>query len=208
MIFLKQAVAVTVQIGPLVDAGDGATPETAVAFAAGELDLYKAGTGAGVDISGRTAAHIAGGVYSLNLLAADTDTLGPLAIVARDTAHRPWRLDAQVLGANAYDALCGGDLLWTDAREVEGSTDAAANLRRGAQATQFFTVGSGSIATRIATDLTETANNHWAGRTVIAISGTLRGQAADITAYSGTTKELTVSGFSTAPTLGDQMLIV
>ncbi len=208
MILLRQATAVKVHIGPLVDAADGFTAETAVAFTANELDLYKAGAAAAADISARTVAHVAGGVYALDLVAGDTDTLGPLIVVARDAAHRPWRLEAVVIGANPYDSLCGGDRLWVDAREIDGSGDAATNLQSGAIAIKRFTVGSGSTTTRVATDLTETANQHFTGRTVVFLTGTLALQAQTVIGYNGATKEITVAGFSTAPTLGDTALIV
>lgn len=208
MLLLRQATAVAVHIGPLVDATDGFTAETGVTFAANEIDLYKAQSAAAVDISGRTVAHIAGGVYRLSLIASDTDTLGPLAVVARDSAHRPFRLNAAVVNPNWWDAMFGGDLLWTDAREIDGSIDAAANLRRGALATVPLTVQTGSSSARVATDLTEGTNDHYNGRTIVFITGALAGQAASILDYNGATKELTVSSMTEAPSNGDLAVIV
>jgi hypothetical protein len=208
MLILRQATAVIVHIGPLVDATDGFTAETAVAFAASELDLYKAQATAAVDISGRTVAHIAGGVYQLSLLASDTDTLGPIAIIARDAAHRPFRLNAAVVNPNWWDAMFAGDALWVDAREVDGSLDAAANLRRGALATVPLTVQAGSSSARIATNLTEGTNDHYNGRTVVFITGALAGQATTVLDYNGATKELTVASMTEAPSNGDLAVIV
>ena len=121
MLFLKKDTAVTVIVGPLVDATDGFTPETAIALAAGEADLYKHNSGARLDINGRTFTHVAKGVYTLALLASDVDTLGNLSIHITDTAHRPFRLDAVVMSAHAFDSLCGTGNLSADVKMIDGN---------------------------------------------------------------------------------------
>lgn len=252
MLLLKQNAAATLHVGPLVDATDGYTAETAVALAAGEADLYKHGAAAQADVSGRTWAHVAGGVYTLALLAGDTDTLGTLVLVIRDAAHRPFRLEAMVVPANTYDSLVGGteklaadvqeiggnaasgfltgatmlkadvtqigssavanfvsgSALNADVTKIGGSAAAADNLEASALAIVIGTVQSGSSTTSIVTDLTETTNDHYNGRVIVFTSGTVAGQAAAIADYAGSTKTITVSALTEAPTNGTTFVIV
>lgn len=154
MLFIKKDTATTVIVGPLVDATDGFTPETGIGLAAGEADLYKHNSGARLDISGRTFTHVAKGVYTLALLASDVDTLGNLSIHITDTAHRPFRLDAIVLSAHAFDSLCGTGNLSADVRTIVGN-----------DATAFLTG-----TTMLKTDVTQIGGN--------AIAGFLTGTAA------------------------------
>lgn len=62
--------------------------------------------------------------------------------------------------------------------------------------------------TAFVTDLTETTNDHYVGRTVIFTSGALLGQASTIAGYDGTTKTLTVTALTEAPADNDTFEIV
>lgn len=206
--FLKQSTAVIVQVGQLVDATDGFTPETAIALAAGEADLYKHGVAAvSTDISGNTLAHIGDGVYALTLTAGNTDTLGMLSVVISDTAHRPFRAAWMVMPANVWDSLFGADYLQVDVEQVDGNAGAATNLSLGARGLVSFTVSTGSSNTKITSDLTEATNDHYNGRTVTFLTGALAGQQTSISDYNGTTKEMTVPTMTDTPANGDIAVI-
>lgn len=205
--YLRQSTAVTVMIGPLVDATDGYTPETAIALAANELDAYKQNSATTVDLSGNTWAHVARGMYSLALTASNTDTAGLLSVIMLDTACRPFRADFIVLPTQVWDSLFAGDLLQVDVTQIAGSTSAATNQSSGADCLVTGTVVSGSSTVTVKTDLTEATNDHFNGRTVVFQTGLLAGQAAEITDYSGTTKALTVSQLTEAPAAGDTFVI-
>lgn len=62
--------------------------------------------------------------------------------------------------------------------------------------------------TVIDTDLTSTVTDVYAGRTLIAMSGTRKGEGTRITGYNGTTKELTVTQMTGAVASGDLLDIV
>jgi hypothetical protein len=58
------------------------------------------------------------------------------------------------------------------------------------------------------TNLTEATDDHYNGRIVIWTSGVLVGQATNITDYNGTTKMLTYTAITEAPTAADTFIIV
>lgn len=62
--------------------------------------------------------------------------------------------------------------------------------------------------TQMTTNLTEATDEHYTGRTLIFISGVLAGEATDITAYNGTSKMLTYTQITDAPSNGDEFIIV
>lgn len=124
--FLKQSTSVIVPIGPMVDATDGFTLETAIALATTEAYLFKHG-GLAIDAGTNTwSAHLGGGMYNLTLTASNTDTLGLLSVEVHDSAARPFRISFMVLPANIYDSLIGGtDKLQIDLTEISGNAVAA-----------------------------------------------------------------------------------
>lgn len=81
------------------------------------------------------------------------------------------------------------------------------NLARGAEALVLGACESGSTTTNIVTDLSETTNDHFNGRTITFTGGALYGQSTDITAYNGTTGALTVTALTEAPANTDQFVI-
>ncbi len=231
MIFLKKDTAVKVPVGPCVDATDGATLETAIAWATGEAQLIKHDAAAIVNIGTNTwSAHLGGGMYNVSLTASDTDTLGALTISAHDAAMRPVRVQAMVLASQVWDSLFSTDLLQVDATQINGNATsgmlsgttalnadmvkisgdsvAADNLEESATGIVTGTVSTGSTTTRVTTALTEATNDHYNGRTIVFVTGNLAGQAASITDYNGAAKELTVSAMTEAPANGDTFVIV
>lgn len=109
MQFLKQNTSIKVAMGPFVDATDGFTLETAIAFATTEANAIKSDAAAVTDIGINTwSAHLGGGYYNVTLTAGNTDTLGMLVLEAHDTAARPVRREFMVVPANIYDSLIAG----------------------------------------------------------------------------------------------------
>jgi hypothetical protein len=208
MRFLKQSTAVLLQIGPFVDATDGFTAETALTPSSSDVELWKHNAVTAVNIFNRTWVHLGNGIYTVTLLTTDVDTAGPLSIHGHISGARPVWHEFMVLPATSYDAIVGGSPLPADMLRVNGNASAAGNLVFGALAIKPVTIGSGSSTTRIATNLTESAGDHWNGRTLAFVSGALAGQASTITDYNGSTKELVVNALTTAPVSGDIAVIL
>lgn len=208
MRILKQSTAAIVTLGPFVDATDGFSLEEGLTASANQVGLRKSGSTIAVDLAARSWTHRGQAVYSVSLTTTDTDTAGPALITASMTGARTVTHEFNVLAATAYDALVSGTQIPADVTKIGGNATAAVLATFTALGAKNFTVGSGSTTTRIATDLTESASSHWSGRSIVFISGNLAGQAASITSYNGSTKELTVGALTAAPTVGDIVVIV
>ena len=212
MHFLKQSTSVKVVVGPFVDATDNVTPETGVTLgAADQAEILKHDATAVTDISSNTFAAITSGdgLYNLTLSTTDTNTLGMMRVYIADASVcLPVTADFMVLPANIYDSFVGGtDTLEVDTIAISGDTTAADNLERGAEGLVLGAVSTGSSTTTVVTGLTEGTNDHYNGRTITFTSGSLAGQSASITDYDGTTKTLTVSTMTEAPSNTDTFVI-
>ena len=208
MRFLKISTSVIVQLGPFVDATDAVTAETALSPSSTNVRLYKAGGTTAVDIYDATWTHIGLGMYRVTLTTSHTDTAGPLMIVAQISGARPVVHEFMVLPATTYDMMVSGTALPANMTQLVGNSTAATLMVFGALGLKNFTVGSGSTTTTVETDLTEATNDHWNGRSIVFISGSLAGQAATISDYNGTTKAITVAALTSAPIAGDIAVIV
>ena len=208
MRFLKISTSVIVQVGPFVDATDAVTAETALTPSSTNVRLYKAGGTTAVDIYDATWTHIGLGMYRVTLTTSHTDTAGPLMIVAQISGARPVVHEFMVLPATTYDMMVSGTALPANMTQLVGNSTAATLMVFGALGLKNFTVGSGSTTTTVETDLTEATNDHWNGRSIVFISGSLAGQAATISDYNGTTKAITVAALTSAPIAGDIAVIV
>lgn len=208
MRFLKISTSVIVQVGPFVDATDAVTAETALTPSSTNVRLYKAGGTTAVDIYDATWTHIGLGMYRVTLTTSHTDTAGPLMIVAQIAGARPVVHEFMVLPATTYDMMVSGTALPANMTQLVGNSTAATLMVFGALGLKNFTVGSGSTTTTVETDLTEATNDHWNGRSIVFISGSLAGQAATISDYNGTTKAITVAALTSAPIAGDIAVIV
>ncbi|CAB4144026.1 hypothetical protein UFOVP469_7 [uncultured Caudovirales phage] len=196
---LKKSTEVVVHIGPLVDATDMVTVETALTLGSGYAELYTAGATSATAIHANTWAHISGGVYRLTLTSSNTSIVGPLLIHIHPVGAVPIVLRADVLGDTAFNTLTTGSALAANVTQINSDATAAANLASSALGIQTLTVQTGATTTSIPTNLTQTDNNFFAGRTLVITSGTLKGQATTISAYNGTTKYLTVAALTEAP---------
>lgn len=131
---LRQSTATTVVVGPFLDDTDGRTAESALTVASIDVDLYKhAATAVSTSItpaasgSDNDMVHTANGHYSIELTAANTDTLGRLRLSFNVAGALPVWEDFVVLPANVYDSLYGSDRLQVDAVEISGDATAADN---------------------------------------------------------------------------------
>lgn len=105
MLLLRQATAVTIALGPFVDATDGFTAETALTLTQADHRLSKNGGAFAQKNDSSSSSHMENGHYSCALNATDTDTLGRLVIVVNESGARPIRLEYMVVSPNVYDSL-------------------------------------------------------------------------------------------------------
>lgn len=116
---------------------------------------------------------------------------------------------------NAIDGNTSG-LTFTVANQVDanmiaisGDSAAADQLEESATTIVFGTAQTGTLSTtQMTTNLAETTDDHYIGRTVIWVTGALADQASDITDYAGSGGLLTFSTVTEAPSNGDTFVIV
>lgn len=205
---LKYATQSIVNVGPFVDATDGVTPETALTLSSGVAELYSPGAVATIDVSGRTWAHIAYGMYRITLTAADLTYTGSMVLHLHPSGARPVLTEILAVASGTFEGWLSGSAVAANMSQINGNSTAASNLGSSALGLTALTVQTGSSTTQILTNLTESVNNHFAGRTLVFTSGTLAGQATTITAYNGTTKTLTVAAVTSAPAAAVTAVIV
>jgi len=131
MIRLKKSTASQeVPLGPFVDATDGFTLEDGLGpIAASDIKLWKNGMAAGsIANASSTAAFGVDGTYVVTLDATDTNTVGPLVIIASPAGARPIRVECEVLEAALYDSLFGTVGIAANVKAVDDSTSAANSL--------------------------------------------------------------------------------
>lgn len=96
-----------------------------------------------------------------------------------------------------------------DVGAINGSTLAAVRLALSAGTIVIGAAITGTLSTtQMTTDLTEITDDHWNGRIIIWTGGVLKDQATDITGYNGTTKLLTYTATTEAPSNTDPFIIV
>lgn len=129
MMFLKQSTAVDVMLGPFVDDTDGKTTEEALTLSQADLQLTKNAGAAAQKNDATSATHIYGGCYKVPLNTTDTNTLGRLTMMCKETGALPVKADFMVIPANVYDSLIGGsDNLQVDTVQVGGTTQTAGDI--------------------------------------------------------------------------------
>ena len=95
-----------------------------------------------------------------------------------------------------------------DMTKINGVAASAANLEQGAFALVTGSAITGTLTTTtFTTDLTEATDDHYNGRVVTFTSGALNGQSTDITDYTGSTKLVTVTAMTEAPSNTDTFVI-
>ncbi len=232
MQLIRQNTAASVLWGPLVDYTAGQAPVTGITPAANDVVLIPNQAVTGTDLSTRTISHVAQGLYSINLTAADTATAGQLNIVgAKSGSYRPARGEYMVLPQPVFDSLITGSVklpvdveqigtnpiaaflsgtsqLRADVEQIAGNSTAAANLSASALGITVGTAQAGGTASSFRTNLPQTVNGFFVGRIVVFTTGVLAGQASTVIAYTGATATLSVAGFTAAPSNGDSFVIL
>lgn len=93
--------------------------------------------------------------------------------------------------------------------QISGDATAADNLEESATAIVLGAAAAGTLSTtQMTTNLTEATDDHYIGRIIVWTSGVLAGQATDVTDYTGSTKLLTFTAITEAPSASDTFVIV
>ena len=123
MQLLKIATAVTVKLGPFVDATDGVTAETGLTIAQADIRLSKNGGDYAQTHNATGATHDENGYYDVPLDTTDTGTVGRLRVSVSVAGALPVWQDFMVVPAHVYDSVVlGTDLLDVRADEVNDKT--------------------------------------------------------------------------------------
>lgn len=207
MILLEQSTSALIHIGPILGT-NFLTVQTGVTLSSGTAELFKEGSSSAVAIHGNTWAHINGGVYALTLTSSDTNTAGSLLIHIHAASTQPITVRGLVVPSSVYDGMLSATGLPADITKINGSSTAGANLGASALGVKQLTISSGATTVSIPTNLIETENSFFTGRTLVITSGALAGQATTITAYNGSTKTLTVAALTSAPAASVTAVIV
>jgi len=104
-------------------------------------------------------------------------------------------------------ALIGGRMD-SDVEAINASTTAAVQLALSAAQIESGAAEGTPSTTVIQTDLAETQDDIYIGRTVIFTSGNARGEATDITDYTGSTGTITVTALANAPAAADTFILI
>lgn len=232
MHWLRQSTGMDIRVGPAI-ATDGVTPVTTLALGtADQAEALKHNGAATVDISSNTFAAVTGcdGWYDLTLTTTDTNTLGQLDIVIQDSSLMlPIFKSFMVVPSNVWDSLFGSDILdvsvtqWlgtaaatpntagvpeVDITYINGNAEAAQKLSAAGRALTLATVQTSSTATSIITNITGMPDNAFNGRVMTLYDqATLGEQTVSIDDFVGATGTFTVSGFTSAPSNGDLVVI-
>lgn len=211
MTFLKQSTAVDIKMGPFLDSTDGNTVEGGLTITQPDIMLAKNGGNWAQKNAAQTLSHENQGWYEVSLDATDTNTLGILIVAIHESGALPvWR-EFMVLPANAYDALVSGTGVGVraDIQGIVGDAATAAKLKRAVDPVyQGSVTGAATATTLIDSTLTQSATDHWKGRILIFLTGSLTYQATDITAFDPATDKLTFTALTGAPSGGDLYVIV
>jgi len=218
MLYLKADTNTEVLVGPAVDVNDGFTPITNLTLSgADEAELIKYGGASALtvtDISSNTFAAITGadGYYTCDLSTGNTDTEGFLVLLINDDSLiLPIRHEFMVVNANVYDSLFAAattDYLDTNVFQIKSNATAPTQLALSADTIESGAAEGTPSFTVIQTDLAETQDDIYIGRVVIFTSGNARGEATEITDYTGSTGTITVTALANAPAASDTFVII
>ncbi len=137
----------------------------------------------------------------------DTGTTLPSSIAALDTVVDRIEVDTQDIQGRIPTSLSSGNMK-SDLLAISTSTDAADNLEKSAL--QIIPGAAEGVPTTevIQTNLAETQDDIYIGRTIIFTSGAAKDEATDITDYTGATGTVTVTALSNAPAATDTFIII
>ena len=130
--FLKQSTAVTIKLGPFVDATDGSSAETALTISQADIRLSKNGGAFAQTNNAAGATHDEAGEYGIPLDTTDTNTLGTLKVRVSESGALPVWETFMVVPANVWDSLFGADKLQVHADEITAGLITAAAIAANA----------------------------------------------------------------------------
>lgn len=149
--FLKQSTAVTLKIGPFLDATDGSTAETALTITQADVRLSKNGGDIAQKNDATSATHDELGYYDVPLNTTDTNTLGILMLAIHEAGALPVWQDYMVVPANVWDSLFGADELIVEVSSTSRAAVADAILDEAfTEPTTVFSWGEATLRTVIA----------------------------------------------------------
>lgn len=108
----------------------------------------------------------------------------------------------------AATGITAGGVVDADVKAINSSTTAAVQLALSANQIENGVCEGTPTTTDIQTDLAETQDDIYIGRTVIFTSGAARGEASDITDYVGSTGTLIVTALANAPAASDTFILI
>lgn len=185
--FTDNSTGTTVDTSAFIDVESGMVSKSLAAQA--QTDVENAATNALNAYDPPTKAEL--DTVESNIRGADGDTLKTLSDQMDDVSTFDPATDTVDVGKLGGDAA-----LLTRLKE------SVSTIIKG-------TAQSGTLTTsEMTTDLTEATNDHFNDRIIIWITGTLTGQAAQITDYDGTSKKLTFTPVTEAPLANDEFIIV
>lgn len=95
-----------------------------------------------------------------------------------------------------------------DVQGVVGSTTSASKMKSVFDSLVTGQAQTGTLSTtQMSTNLTETTDDHYNGRLITFLTGSLAGQQTNITDYDGASKTLTFTALTEAPSNGDTFVI-
>lgn len=107
------------------------------------------------------------------------------------------------------DAISASNPVAANMEQVSGSATGVATFAQMIRGGVTGSAITGTLSTtQMTTDLTETTDDHYVGRTVVWLTGALAGQAKKVTAYTGASKLVTYETATDAPANTDTFVIV
>jgi len=185
--FTDNSSGTTIDTSAFIDVEGGIVSKSLAAQA--QTDVENAATNALNTYDPPTKAEL--DMTESNIRGADSDTLKTLS--------------DQIDGVSTFDPATET----VDVGKLGGDAVLLTRLKESVGTIIKGTAQSGTLSTsEMTTDLTEATNDHYNDRIIIWITGTLTGQAAQITDYDGTAKKLTFTPVTEAALVGDEFIIV
>ena len=218
---LLYATPATIQFDLLSSSG---LPAAGLSFVAGDLNMIRDGVGPieasnlpvdeglGIYSLGLTGEELAGARISIAIIDQTSPAAWLTKLIHVETYGASGAQHTEViptLGTDDRLLVSTDENVQADLAAIAGDAASATALSKSASTIVSGAAVAGTLTTtQMSTDLTQTANDHFKGRILIFTGGTLDDQAVEITAYNGTTKVLTFSALTAAPTAGDTFVIV
>lgn len=182
-------------------------PETAVVWNSAGIDLKYRRKGAVVvniteaTLSALTDAHSDGGFLAIGF--------GSYRLDVPDAAFATGADKVIIIGTVTGMIVEPVTIQLVDYDPEDAASLGLTTLTNQATATTKFIVVSGTLSlTECTTDLTESSDTHYVGRTIIWLSGANAEAQTRIEIYTGTNKKLTFSQVTDVPSPGDIGFIV